>query len=129
MQTTGLPERPGLWQAIKRGWAQQCPRCGDAPAYRRFLKVVDTCDGCGEELSEYRADDAPPYFTILIVGHVVVPLMLMLEQTAHPPLWVHAVLWGVVSLGLTLWLLPRVKGAVLALMMHLRMKGEAGTSQ
>lgn len=129
METMEPPERPGLWQAIKRGWAQRCPRCGDAPVYRRFLKVVDTCDGCGEELSEYRADDAPPYFTILIVGHVIVPSMLMLEQAAHPPLWVHAVLWGVLSLAMTLLLLPRVKGGVLALMMHLRMKGELGTSQ
>jgi len=36
-----------------------------------------------------RADDAPPYFTILIVGHFAVPAMLMLEELRHAPEWVH----------------------------------------
>ncbi len=27
-----------------------------------------------------RADDAPPYFTILIVGHVLVPLVFVVEK-------------------------------------------------
>ena len=32
-----------------------------------------------------RADDALPYFTILIVGHFAVPAMLVLEELRHAP--------------------------------------------
>ena len=61
--------------------------------FRRYLKVVDACPHCGEELHHHRADDAPPYFTIVIVGHIVVGLVLAVEMAYRPPLWVHAALW------------------------------------
>ena len=61
--------------------------------FRRYLKVADECPSCGEELHHHRADDAPPYFTIIIVGHVVVSLLLAVEMAYRPPLWLHAALW------------------------------------
>jgi uncharacterized protein (DUF983 family) len=78
-----------------------------------YLKVEPVCTRCGLALSSYRADDAPPYFTILVVGHIIVPAMLILEQMKHPPEWVHIVLWIPLTLVLTLILLPRIKGAVI----------------
>ena len=45
--------------------------------FRAFLKVADHCPACGEALHHHRADDAPAYFVILIVGHIVVPLVLV----------------------------------------------------
>ena len=44
--------------------------------FRAFLKVADHCPACGEALHHQRADDAPAYFVILIVGHIVVPIAL-----------------------------------------------------
>ena len=61
--------------------------------FRRYLKVADNCPHCGEALHHQRADDAPPYFTIVIVGHVVVSLVLAVEMAYRPPLWLHAALW------------------------------------
>ena len=52
--------------------------------FRRYLKVADNCPACGEELHHHRADDAPPYFTILIVGHFVVGLVLAVEMAYRP---------------------------------------------
>jgi uncharacterized protein (DUF983 family) len=68
-------------------------------------------------LEPFRADDAPAYFTILVVGHIVVPLVLVLERYGdHPPLWFHALLWLPLSVLLALYLLPHIKGTVIALL-------------
>ena len=83
--------------------------------FRRYLKVADTCPHCGEALHHHRADDAPPYFTIVIVGHIVVSLVLAVEMAYRPPLWLHAALWLPLTVILALGLLPSVKGALVGL--------------
>jgi uncharacterized protein (DUF983 family) len=114
--------RPVL-EAMLRGAAEHCPSCGKGALYGRFLKVVDRCAVCGEELHLHRADDAPPYFTMLITGHIVVAGVLMVEMAFAPPLWVHAVLWLPLLILLSLVLLPRIKGALVGLQWALRMHG------
>ena len=71
----------------------------------------------------HRADDAPAYFTIVIVGHIVVGLVLAVEMAYRPALWVHAALWLPLTVILTLVLLPSVKGALVGLQWALRMHG------
>jgi uncharacterized protein (DUF983 family) len=88
-----------------------------------FLKVVDQCATCGEALHHQRADDAPPYVTMFIVGHVVIGLLLAVEKRFQPDLWVHLVLWLPATVILSLWLLPRVKGALIGWQWALRMHG------
>lgn len=117
-----LVERPA-GQAMLRGWRKRCPQCGTGALYGRYLKVNDRCPACGLELSGHRADDAPPYFTILIVAHVIVPLMLLLEQHVQPPEWLHMVLWLPLTVVLCLWLLPQIKGALIGLQWARRMHG------
>lgn len=117
------------WQSIRRGLLMKCPACGEGKLFRKFLKVADVCPHCGEELFHHRADDAPPYFTMLIVGHVVVPIMLAVELEYMPPIWLHVAIWPTLSLGLCLFLLPRIKGAVVGLQWALRMHGFGGNSE
>ena len=50
--------------------------------FRAYLKVVDACPVCGEDLSHQRADDAPAYMTMLIVGHFVVAGVLVRGRLA-----------------------------------------------
>ena len=103
--------------ALWRGWRGRCPRCGEGPLFGSFLKMLSRCPACGLGNEPYRADDAPAYFTIFAVGHIIVPLVLVLERYGHePPLWFHAVLWLPLSVLLALLLLPRIKGAVIALL-------------
>ncbi len=104
-----------LWRALKRGFGRHCPRCGQGMIFRGYSTVEPSCAVCGLGLESYRVDDAPPYFTILIVGHIVVPGMLLLEQLAHPPLWLQLGLWLPATLLLALLLLPKVKGALVGL--------------
>jgi uncharacterized protein (DUF983 family) len=117
-------ESPRSWKlAMWRGLRCTCPNCGVGRLFRKFLKVADICNYCGEELHHHRSDDAPPYFTMFIVGHIVVPLVLVVEKLWAPPLAVHFVLWTVVTLGLTFALMPSVKGAIVGLQWALRMHG------
>ncbi|MCW5732160.1 MAG: DUF983 domain-containing protein [Alphaproteobacteria bacterium] len=119
------PDR-AMGPAIRRGFGRHCPACGKGPIFGRFLKVNDACGECGTELHHHRADDAPPYFTIFIVGHIVIPLLLLLERQAMPPTWLHMALWLPLTLLLSLWFLPRVKGALIGLQWAKRMHGFGG---
>jgi uncharacterized protein (DUF983 family) len=122
-QSVEAVEKRSWKQAMWRGFTCSCPGCGKGHMFGRFLKVADSCDACGEELHHHRADDAPPYFTMFIVGHIVVPLVLVVEKLWAPPLGVHFALWTVVTLALTFALMPAVKGAVVGLQWALRMHG------
>lgn len=115
-------ERP-IFGSLLRGAALKCPACGRGSMFWRYLKVADHCPQCGEALHHQRADDAPPYFTIVIVGHVVVSLVLAVEMAYRPPLWLHAALWLPLTVILTLLVLPVVKGALVALQWALLMHG------
>ncbi|MDO8606826.1 MAG: DUF983 domain-containing protein [Phaeospirillum sp.] len=89
-----------------------------------YLRVRASCPHCAEPLGHIRADDGPAYFTMLISGHVVVPLVLMAEQRWHPPM-VPLMVVSVAGMSLLIWrLLPRVKGAMLGLIWALRLKGD-----
>ena len=112
--------------AMWRGFREKCPACGEGKLFRKYLKVVDRCDKGGEEMHHHRADDAPPYFTIFIVGHFIVGGILVLEKTYAPPTWLHLVIWLPLTLLMCLWFLPRTKGALVGLQWALRMHGFGG---
>jgi uncharacterized protein (DUF983 family) len=63
---------------------------------------------------------------MFIVGHVIVGGLLLLEQTYAPPTWVHLMIWLPLTLLLSLWLLPKVKGGLIGLQWALRMHGFGG---
>jgi len=113
-----------VWNAIGQGLRGSCPACGKGKIFQAYLKVNDRCPNCGEELFHHRADDAPPYVTILIVGHVVGALMLLTEEFwPEAPIWLHAMIWPTLALILSLWLLPIAKAGLIAYQWALRMHG------
>ena len=117
---------PPLSVCVGRGVRGLCPACGQTRAFAGYLKVVPECLVCTAPLGQFRADDAPPYFTVLIAGHLIVPLMFMVETSYHPPLWVHAAIWLPVATLVVLGLLRPVKGAVLGWMLRLGLVKSAG---
>ena len=108
------PEDRPLWPALRRGFRRRCPRCGTGQVFRGFLKVRDTCPVCGEELFHQRADDGPAYLTILIVGHILAPLLGATYAALRPEPLVLASVFAVGTVALSLYLLPRLKGAMIA---------------
>jgi uncharacterized protein (DUF983 family) len=104
---------PSNLAIVLNGLARKCPKCAKGNAFSSYLKIVDRCASCDEPLSVYRCDDGPAYFTMLLVGHIVVAPLFMtnLLFTLKPEIILPVLLGGI--LILTLVLLPFVKGAFL----------------
>lgn len=117
-----VEERP-LWSALARGWRRKCPNCGSGPLLRGYLKVHDTCQVCRQDLTHHRADDGPAYLTILIVGHLMAPLLLIVFETWRPEPLTLFTIFAVGCVGLSLYLLPRLKGAVIGFQWARQMHG------
>ena len=127
MTTNSQTTTRDKWLAIRRGFRERCPACGEGRIFYAYLKVAEACPSCGEELHHHRADDAPPYFTILVVGHVIGAGMLWVEESNDSiPLWIHSLIWPALTLILCLLLLPRFKGALIGYQWALRMHGFEG---
>jgi uncharacterized protein (DUF983 family) len=88
-----------------------------------YLKIADHCPACGEILHHHRADDGPAYLTILIVGKLVMAVYLAVFLAFQPSPWVMIAICWSLALGMALWLLPRIKGAMVALQWSRRMHG------
>lgn len=112
-RATAQPERP-LKPALRRGWRRRCPNCGSGPLLKGYLKVRDHCPVCQETYSHHRADDGPAYITILIVGHLSAPLMGSVWMAWQPEPLVMFTGFAIGTVALSLYLLPRLKGAMVA---------------
>ncbi len=115
--------QPSLWVGMKRGARNLCPCCGEGRVFDGHLRVVPACARCGAPLGELRSDDAPPYFTIVLVGHLLVPLVLMVERDYQPPIWLHMVVWLPLFTMMCVLLLRPIKGAVVGWMTALGFTG------
>ena len=93
--------------------------------FRNFLKVTDNCSACGEELFHHRADDFPAYLVIFLVGHILVPLALVVETEYAPAMWLQFAVWVPLTIALSLALIQPIKGAVVALQWSAGMHGFA----
>jgi uncharacterized protein (DUF983 family) len=122
-QESASAEKRNVWTALKRGFRGRCPRCGEGKLFRAFLKVDDHCSVCGLDFTPHRADDLPAYLVIVIVGHLVVPLALMIETNYSPPVALQLAVYLPLTLVLSLLLLQPVKGAVVGMQWALRMHG------
>jgi uncharacterized protein (DUF983 family) len=117
-----MPKRD-VWSAMKRGFTGRCPRCGEGKIFRAYLKVADSCSVCGQDFTGHRADDLPAYLVIVVVGHIVVPIALMIETNFSPPVALQLAIYLPLTLVASLLLLQPVKGAVVGLQWAFRMHG------
>ena len=114
-------------KALVRGALGRCPRCGKGRLLHHYLKIVDRCSACGEPYGHFRPDDAAPWLTILIVGHITVPIILALEQSFQLTMWIALAIYLPLIVLLTLTLLPRCKGVILALLWAMKAEGSERT--
>lgn len=106
--------RPALGTAIRRALLRRCPNCGQGRLFASYLKQVERCPVCEEAYGHLRSDDAAPWLTILVVGHIVVPLLLAVETRVSWPDWVSMTLWPALALALVAVVLPRAKAVFLS---------------
>ncbi len=113
-----------VWTGLRRGLSMRCPECGQGKLYRAYLKVDPVCDVCGHDNGQYRADDGPAYFTMLIIGHLVIAPLLIFEFVWKAnPLLVLAMVLPLLAV-ITLGALPVVKGGVVGVLWGLNLKGD-----
>lgn len=118
-----MTQERSLGNAVLNGLKCKCPNCGEGKIYGSYIKVKHSCDICGLELHHQRADDAPPYFTMLIVLHVVVSGILTVEKMYSPENWIQLVIWMPTATLLSFLLLPPIKGALIGLQWAKEMHG------
>lgn len=119
---TGAEDRP-LRPALLRGFRRRCPNCGSGPLLRGYLTLRPQCSVCGEDLRHARADDAPAYLTILLVGHLMAPFLHWGFVRFRPEPIVLAAVFCTGCVALALYLLPRIKGMVVGFQWARRMHG------
>lgn len=112
MQNTG--EFPPV-DPIKVGLQGCCPRCGRGKLFDGFLKLKPHCSACGLDYAFADAGDGPAVFVILIVGFLIIGLALWFESVFAPPVWLHALIWLPLTVILSLVLLRKLKGIMVAL--------------
>ena len=115
---------PSFWRAVRRGLSNRCPVCGEGRVFAGFLRVAPECGACHAPLGRLRADDAPPYIVIFLVGHLLVPGVLWVEKSYMPPMWLHMVVWLPLFAVLCTLLLRPVKGGVVGWMAALGFTGD-----
>jgi uncharacterized protein (DUF983 family) len=118
-------ERP-LGHSIMRGLLNRCPACGSGRLFKAYLKPVDNCAACGEDISHQRADDLPPYLVILVLGHVMVGGFMMTDLVFQVSMWVHLAIWVPLTIIIALLIIQPIKGGVIGLQWALKMHGFGG---
>jgi uncharacterized protein (DUF983 family) len=103
---------PPWWQA---GLKCRCPRCGRGRLFTGLLTVRERCETCGLDLRAHDTGDGPAVLVILVLGAVIVGLAFWVEFRFSPPLWVHAVLWPVITVPLAIGMMRPLKAALVAL--------------
>jgi uncharacterized protein (DUF983 family) len=102
--------RRDTWLSVRRGLRLRCPACGEGRLLAGYLRPAASCSECGEATGDIRADDGPAWATILIIGHLVSPMFFVFAtQDAQTSLIAFFVVAALV-IGLTLLILPRMKG-------------------
>jgi uncharacterized protein (DUF983 family) len=110
MDQTSTPPSP-----YAAGLKARCPRCGQGPLFRSGLVLRENCERCGLSYAFADPGDGPAVFAIFILGFVVLGAALWVEFRVGPPVWVHVVLWGLLTPLLALVLLRVLKAALIAL--------------
>jgi uncharacterized protein (DUF983 family) len=111
-----------LKTAALRGLMGRCPCCGEGKLMKSYLKQVENCSVCGESFGEIRADDAAPWATIILVGHVFLPFAFMVDVD-WMPVWAAALMWSALFVVLSLAILPRAKSLFVGILWQTRAPG------
>lgn len=90
-----------------------CPECGTKTLFAGPARFAPRCDSCGLDYSAFNVGDGPAAFLTMGLGAIVIVLAVLLELAAHPPFWVHALIWVPLTCLLVVLSLRVSKGALL----------------
>jgi uncharacterized protein (DUF983 family) len=116
------PQPPA--SVLAAGLQARCPRCGRGALFRRGLVPREKCDSCGLSYAFADSGDGPAVFAIFILGFLILGGALLVEFKLGPPVWVHILLWGILTPLLAFFLLRILKATLIAL--QFKHKAEQG---
>lgn len=100
---------------VRAALAGRCPRCEIGPLFIGWIKFAPHCRACSLDFDTFNVGDGPAALLILFVGGLVTALALFLQLAAHPPFWVHILLWVPITTILVILCLRVSKAALLIL--------------
>ncbi len=109
------PSRRLVGRAVWRGLRGRCPACGKDPILQGYIKPVAQCRRCGENFVPYQTADFAPYLVVFVVGLIFTPIIVAssLSSSAND---LTAYVLSAMAVACALLLLPRAKGAAIALL-------------
>lgn len=111
-----------FWLVVIRGIIGRCPHCGEGKLFSRYLKQVDNCAVCTENLGNIRADDGPAWLTIMVVGHILAPLLLVVIPDSSVPDWLLLAGFTSFAFILAILVLPRAKGIFIGILWRMSLQ-------
>jgi uncharacterized protein (DUF983 family) len=79
-----------------------------------LLTLRPACPVCGLDFGQSDTGDAGAVAVIMVLGALIVGMAIWVEFHFSPPLWVHAILWPVVTIPLAILIMRPVKAALVA---------------
>lgn len=124
-ETTPEPRLPAGYgeAAMRAAFRTKCPRCGDAPLFRTWLKPVDACESCRQDWTLQSADDFPPYISIFVTGHLLAPLIILLVFDLGLSVVAALAILMPLAVATMLAILQPAKGAIIAMQYWLGLNG------
>lgn len=107
-------------RCISRGLRGRCPACGEGRLFTAYLKQAPACTQCGAPTGQIAADDGPSWLTILMLGPLLATLTFIAARHEDWPRWITLPVLGVFAIGAVLFLLPRIKGALIGALWNMR---------
>jgi uncharacterized protein (DUF983 family) len=83
--------------------------------FRNLLEVRSRCEHCDLDLAQNDSGDGAAALVILVLGAIIVGLAFWVEFRFNPPLWVHAILWPLVTIPLAIAMIRPVKAGLIAM--------------
>ncbi len=109
--------QPGFLEATLKC---RCPRCGRGPLFVGWIRMAERCTGCGLDLSRVDIGDGFVVPTLIVLGAIVVIAAFWVDFRYQPPLWVHALIWPPITLGLALVMTRYLKSFLAVQQYHVR---------
>lgn len=101
-------------QAVRNGFLNRCPNCGEGHILRGYLVVQPQCEVCDEDFSPYPAADGPAFFTITIVMLLLIPMLGFGWTLSRAEPVTFFVVVSLMTTALTIALLRPIKSAFVA---------------
>jgi len=105
----------GFSGVLKSDLLGRCPRCGRGQVFAGLLDIRPACSECGLDFTAHDAGDGPAVAGIFLIGAIAVGLALWVDRRFEPDLWVHALIWPVMVLPLSLLVMRFAKAMLLGL--------------